>query len=151
MVGSSWTAPLRSCVKTRTSRNSTLASAAVTARVSATSNPTSAANAGWLDAPPTLWQCCPQPAPLADRDALIVTDHFDQLEIRDPEQRELAQFNLLPDLIRHALSNAPGWAEHLKGLEVGAITSREALAKLPVLRKGALKDLQAKRPPYGGF
>ena len=80
-----------------------------------------------------------------------MTDHFDQLEIRDPEQRELAQFNLLPDLIRHALSNAPGWAEHLKGLEVGAITSREALAKLPVLRKGALKDLQAKRPPYGGF
>ena len=31
------------------------------------------------------------------------------------------------------------------------MTSREALAKLPVLRKGALKDLQAKRPPYGGF
>ena len=34
-------------------------------------------------------------------------DHFDQLETRDPEQRELAQFNLLPDLIRQAVA-APG-------------------------------------------
>ena len=26
--------------------------------------------------------------------------HYDQLELRDPAQRELAQFNLLPDLVR---------------------------------------------------
>ena len=25
--------------------------------------------------------------------------HYDQLEVRDPAQRELAQFNLLPDLV----------------------------------------------------
>ena len=91
-------------------------------------------------------------APPVDRDARIVTtDHFDQLETRDPEQRELAQFNLLPDLIRHAQSAAPGWADQLKGVEAALVTSREALAKLPLLRKQALKDLQARRPPYGGF
>jgi phenylacetate-CoA ligase len=81
-----------------------------------------------------------------------VTDsYFDQLEVRDPEQRELAQFNLLPDLIRHAMAAAPGWADHLKGVDAAGVTSRKALAKLPVLRKTALHDLQAKRPPFGGF
>jgi phenylacetate-CoA ligase len=81
----------------------------------------------------------------------VTRDHFDQLETRDPEQRELAQFNLLPDLIRLAQAGAPGWADHLKDVDAAAVTSREALAKLPVLRKQALKDLQARRPPYGGF
>ena len=34
--------------------------------------------------------------------------HFDQLETRDPGQRELAQFNLLPDLVRQAIAAGPG-------------------------------------------
>ena len=80
-----------------------------------------------------------------------MADYFDQLETRHPEQRELAQFNLLPDLIRHTVTAAPGWAEHLKGADPGAVTSREALAALPVLRKSVLHTLQAKRPPFGGF
>ena len=77
--------------------------------------------------------------------------HFDQLETRDPEQRELAQFNLLPDLIRRAIADAPGWTEHLKGIDPGVANSREGLATLPVLRKSGLHVLQAKRPPFGGF
>jgi phenylacetate-CoA ligase len=76
---------------------------------------------------------------------------YDQLETRDPEQRELGQFNLLPDLVRNAMAAAPGWAEHLKGIDPRAVTSREALAALPVLRKSALHALQARRPPFGGF
>jgi phenylacetate-CoA ligase len=77
--------------------------------------------------------------------------HYDQLETRDPVQRELAQFNLLPDLVRHAMANAPGWAAHLKGVDAGTLNSRQSLAKLPVLRKSALTELQAKMPPFGGF
>jgi phenylacetate-CoA ligase len=77
--------------------------------------------------------------------------YFDQLETRDSEQRELAQFNLLPDLIRRMLETAPGWADHLKGVDPATVTSREALAKLPVLRKSGLHALQARRPPFGGF
>jgi len=80
-----------------------------------------------------------------------MADHFDQLETRDPEQRELAQFNLLPDLIRQVIAAAPGWAEHLKDADPGSVTSREALAGLPVLRKSVLHALQARRPPFGGF
>jgi phenylacetate-coenzyme A ligase PaaK-like adenylate-forming protein len=81
----------------------------------------------------------------------VSDNHYDQLEVRDPAQRELAQFNLLPDLVRLAMEKAPGWAAHLKGVDPASVNSRAALAKLPVLRKSALKDLQAKTPPYGGF
>jgi phenylacetate-CoA ligase len=80
-----------------------------------------------------------------------MTDHYDQLETRDPEQRELAQFNLLPDLLRLAIASAPGWAEHLEGVDPAAVTARKALAQVPILKKSALKDLQARRPPYAGF
>ncbi|MDX2205718.1 MAG: AMP-binding protein [Hyphomicrobiaceae bacterium] len=79
------------------------------------------------------------------------TTHFDQLETRDPEQRERAQFALLPDLVRRAVASAPGWAEHLRGVDPAAITSREALARLPVLRKSELIERQRAAPPLGGL
>ena len=77
--------------------------------------------------------------------------HFDQLETREPIARERALFNLLPGLLARAVALAPGWAEHLQGIDLAAINSRAALASLPLLKKSALKDLQAKRPPFGGF
>lgn len=76
---------------------------------------------------------------------------FDNLETRDLEARERAQLALLPDLVRRAIAEAPGWAAHLAGIDPSAVTSRNALAQLPILRKASLKELQAKRPPFGGF
>ncbi len=81
----------------------------------------------------------------------MTADHFDQLETRDPEAREQSLFALLPDLVRNAMAKSPGWSEHLKGMDCAAVTSRQALSELPVLRKSSLKDLQAARPPFGGF
>ena len=81
----------------------------------------------------------------------MTAEFFDQLETREPESRALAQFALLPGLIRRAIDLAPGWAEHLRGVDAAAVTSPLTLADLPVLRKAALKDLQSKRPPFGGF
>ncbi len=81
----------------------------------------------------------------------MTADHFDQLETRDPEAREQSLFALLPDLVRNAMAKGPGWADHLNGVHPIAVTSREALAKLPILRKSSLKDLQAARPPFGGL
>ena len=77
--------------------------------------------------------------------------YFDQLETRDPAAREASQLALLPDLIRLAMTEAPGWREHLAGVDPAAVTSREALARLPVLRKSVLKERQHARPPFGGF
>ena len=78
-------------------------------------------------------------------------DYYDHLETRDPEQRELALFNLLPDFIERVKESAPAWNAHLEGIEPDDVTSREALARLPVMRKADLKHLQATRPPLGGL
>ncbi len=79
------------------------------------------------------------------------TAHFDYLETRDPGSREQALFNMLPSLIERAMANAPGWTAHFKGVDAKSITSRAALATLPVLRKSNLKDAQSKAPPFGNF
>src|SRR5262245_35983427 len=76
--------------------------------------------------------------------------HYDPLETRDPDDRERDFFGRLPDLIALALS-APGWASELAGVDPNAVTSRAALAKLPVLRKSELATRQKERPPFGGF
>ncbi len=77
--------------------------------------------------------------------------HFDQLETRSTEQREQAIFGMVPGFLSRVIENAPGWATHLNGIDAQSVVSREALAKLPVMRKTALKDLQAANPPFGGF
>jgi len=79
-----------------------------------------------------------------------MTEHFDSLETRDPAERERAHAARLPELIAHAMS-APGWARQLAGVDPHAVTSRTALASLPVLRKSDLVGLQKASPPFGGF
>jgi phenylacetate-CoA ligase len=77
-------------------------------------------------------------------------DHYDALETRDPAERERALFAGLPEIVARAMT-APGWARHLKGVDPKTVTSRAALAKLPVLRKSDLAALQKDAPPFGGF
>ncbi|KLK90244.1 AMP-dependent synthetase [Microvirga vignae] len=79
-----------------------------------------------------------------------MTDYHDHLETRDPAEREADLFRRLPDILRRA-SAAPAYAERLKGIDPASITSREALATLPVLRKGELSTLQKSALPFGGF
>jgi phenylacetate-CoA ligase len=81
----------------------------------------------------------------------VSDNFFDQLETRDPQAREQALLNMLPGLIQRATEIAPSWAAHLKGHAAAAVTSRAELAKLPVMRKSMLKDLQAAHRPLGGL
>ena len=78
------------------------------------------------------------------------SEFYDALETREHEARERQLFAQLPEAIANAL-RAPGWARQLSGVEPKSVTSRAALAALPVLRKADLKDLQHKDPPFGGF
>ena len=77
--------------------------------------------------------------------------HFDELETRDPQVREQALFARLPEFLSQATRRAPGLARWLDGHDPAAVTSREALARLPVLRKSELMELQQAEPPFGGF
>ncbi|GAA4415123.1 phenylacetate--CoA ligase family protein [Quisquiliibacterium transsilvanicum] len=80
-----------------------------------------------------------------------MTDHYDDLETRAPEAREGALMARLPGLVAHAIGGAPGWARQLAGVDPATISSRKALAALPVLRKEELKTLQQADPPFGGL
>ena len=79
-----------------------------------------------------------------------MTNHYDALETRDPAAREAALFARLPETLRKAMA-APAYANLLRGIDPASVTSREALAGLPVLRKSELPALHKAAPPFGGF
>ena len=79
-----------------------------------------------------------------------MTDHHDTRETRDPAVREAELLAQLPALLAAAL-RAPGWARHLGPVDPAAVTTRAALAALPVLRKSDLPALHRAEPPFGGF
>jgi phenylacetate-CoA ligase len=78
-------------------------------------------------------------------------DHFDTLETRDPEVRERALLAALPRQIAWAKAHAPAFARLLADVDPAAVTTREALAKLPVTRKSELALLQKASRPFGGL
>jgi phenylacetate-CoA ligase len=72
-------------------------------------------------------------------------------EIRDPAQREAALMGALPGIVAAARADAPAYRERLARIRPEEITSREALACLPLTRKSELIALQRQHPPFGGF
>ncbi|WP_264212010.1 phenylacetate--CoA ligase family protein [Leisingera thetidis] len=76
--------------------------------------------------------------------------YFDTLETRSADERAADLARALPDQITRA-KTAAGYAGLLEGVDPAAVTSTEALAKLPVLRKSELSRAQAENPPFGGF
>lgn len=79
------------------------------------------------------------------------SQYFDGLETREPELREHDLFAKLPAQIENAQQNAPAFTRLLRGCSASDITSRSALAQLPVLRKSELLDLQKASRPFGGL
>jgi phenylacetate-CoA ligase len=80
-----------------------------------------------------------------------MNEHYDDLEVRPPEVRERELLDRLPGLIELARRRAPAHSERLRDVEGTQIRTREALARLPLLRKSELVGEQRERPPFGGF
>jgi len=83
-----------------------------------------------------------------------MTDFFDALETRSPDQREAAQMAALPGQLAHAKQNSAAFADILRDIDVSGIDSRVALTRIPVTRKSELLERQkAKRAhdAFGGF
>jgi phenylacetate-CoA ligase len=78
-------------------------------------------------------------------------EHFDALETRDPELREREQLGLLARQVAHAKAHAPAFARILAAVDPVAVTSRAALAQVPVTRKSELPQIQKAARPFGGF
>ena len=84
--------------------------------------------------------------------------HFDALETRDPAQRETALMTALPGQVAHARQSSAAFNQILKDAHPASVTSRQALASLPVTRKHELLERQqaarAEAPGadvFGGF
>ena len=80
-----------------------------------------------------------------------MSGYFDNTETLDPAARERSLFGRLPDFVAAAKAAAPGWQSRLADIDAGSLTTREALAALPVLRKPELMEAQAAEPPFGGY
>ncbi len=78
-------------------------------------------------------------------------DYYDELETRDPRQREADLFARLAAHLERARARAPELARRLEGTSSAGIADRAALARLPVLRKSELGELQRANPPFGGL
>jgi len=77
--------------------------------------------------------------------------YYDALETRDPAVREAQLLAALPGLVAHAKRRAPAFRARFKGVDPKSITTRKALAQLPVTRKSDLIALQKQSLPFGGF
>jgi phenylacetate-CoA ligase len=83
-----------------------------------------------------------------------MTDFYDALEQRAPAEREAALMAALPGHIARAQQATGAFAQILAGVDAAAITSRPALAALPVTRKHELLARQQAlraQDPFGGF
>jgi phenylacetate-CoA ligase len=81
----------------------------------------------------------------------MMTGHFDTLETRDPEAREQAILGRLPAQVALAKSATRAYGEAFAKVDPREVTSRAALAELPVVRKSELLERQKTARPLGGF
>ena len=80
-----------------------------------------------------------------------MTTFFDLLETRESTQREAALMAALPAQVAHAKQASAALAQILASVDPAAVTSRQALAQLPVTRKHELLERQqASRAVAGG-
>ena len=79
-----------------------------------------------------------------------MSDYYDALETRSPDQREAALLAALPAQVAHAQSRSPAFADILRGVDAAVVVSRAALARLPVIRKHELLERQLAARQSGG-
>jgi len=79
-----------------------------------------------------------------------MNQYLDALETRDTTAREAALMTALPAQVAHAKNSSAAFAEILKDINPITVTSREALARLPVTRKHELLERQQASRSAGG-
>lgn len=75
---------------------------------------------------------------------------YDALETRSPQEREAALMAALPLQVAHAQTGSSAFASILSGVDAASITTRQALAQLPVTRKYELLERQQAERTRGG-
>ena len=98
--------------------------------------------------------CAPAASTTSETDTIPMTEHYDTRETRDPAAREADLMARLVGHIAAAQAETRAFAELLRGVDAGSITSRARLATLPVTRKHELLERQKAQRAldvFGGF
>ena len=76
--------------------------------------------------------------------------HYDTLETRASAERETALMAALSRQVAHAQAQASAFGRSLRDVDAAQVTSRAALARLPVIRKHELLERQREASAVGG-
>jgi len=80
-----------------------------------------------------------------------MSEFFDSLETRDPQERQQALIQSISTQIAHAKNKAPIYKTLLDDVDPDEITDIAAIANLPITRKSELIEQQQKSHPFGGY
>jgi len=80
-----------------------------------------------------------------------MSEFFDSLETRDPQERLQAIIQSVSAQIAHAKNKAPIYKTLLTDVDPDEITDIGAIAELPITRKSELIKQQQKNRPFGGY
>ncbi len=90
-------------------------------------------------------------SPLIEMKDTHMSALYDTLAHRSAAQREADHLADLQNLVHHARANAPYYTKTLANIDPDTLTSLADLAKLPILRKSDIAEIQGQFPPFGGI
>ncbi len=82
---------------------------------------------------------------------MLESEYYDDLETRDPEEREIQLFQALGQNLKTAKTDSPYFKNLLKDIAPDEVTDRADLGLLPITRKSDLGQLQKATPPLAGM
>ncbi|NQV84947.1 MAG: AMP-binding protein [Rhodospirillales bacterium] len=82
---------------------------------------------------------------------MLDSEYYDELEIQDPDEREILLFESLARHLGSAREDSPYFQDLLKDINPNDIKTRADLATLPITAKSDLSDLQKTTPPLAGM
>ncbi|MCH7865884.1 MAG: AMP-binding protein, partial [Proteobacteria bacterium] len=82
---------------------------------------------------------------------ILGSEYYDELEVRDPDEREFLLFEALGRHLRVTKEDSSYFGETFKDIGPEDVKSRADLPKLPITRKSDLAKLQSQDPPLAGM
>ena len=80
-----------------------------------------------------------------------MSEFYDKLETREPEERQQALLKAIRSQVAHAKANTVAYKELLAGIDAEDLIDAESYSKLPLTRKSELIELQSNDRPFGGL
>ncbi len=80
-----------------------------------------------------------------------MSEYFDELETRDPAQRQQQQIQAVANQVSHAIQNTLAYKTLFADIDPKKIVDAESISQLPLTRKSDLIELQKTHRPFGGY